>query len=1373
MSSPRSFFRTSLRLAWLAIAVVIITVAVLLASLRLALPLADRYHGEIAQLVGRILHHPVAITGLGASWHGFGPSIELQGVTIFDDTGRPLLRCAAARIDIGLLASLRHGQLELDQLTVRGAHVTVLRREDGGLALLGLNELDITPPNPAAAELFKQWIARQPRLAVEDSVLEWRDLAPDGRSFRFHGTRVEIRNRDGRHRIDADLVLPESLGRHLAITAEVSGDLFLPAEWSGNIYLRGEHIALGAFGTHAWSGIDLRDGWADVELWSDWRAGPQRIAGTVNASDVQFALQHTPAQTAASADSPPISATSETSPRANLQNPNTAGDKSPTATGPGDVSQGVHASTAAAIPPDARVPVAQHDEPVRDAHVPPADVVSSGAASQEGTPANTSLRARFQWQRTPEGWELNADRVGLRMSTDEASPAEWRIIYRTAVGGARDLEMGFSKARVEDAVAFVHAAQVLPETGDARLTALAPRGELRDGYVHYQWGGAAATTWLLRTDFQQLAWSTVEVVPGVTNVSGTLVSDREHGMVSIQAGASVVDAVRWFRAPLPLTSASGQFAWRRQGDSWQFGSDDIVVRNEDIHGRAAFRFVRLAGMEAPHLDFYADFDDGNGAHATRYLPVTLMHEKAVSWIDHAIVNGRITHGEARLQGWLNEFPFDHDDGAFEVNFHVADGVLDYAPGWPQFRDIATDVRFTGRSLEVRASTARTFDSNVTRAEVKVADLAGHPAVVTVNGTARGPTADVLRFVMQSPLHEKFGDYFANMEANGTSRLDLALGLPLADQPARVQGTLYFANSGLKLSDVDIDISAIEGRLNFYEGGVRGRNIRARLLDQPAVVKIRSEGEGAAHATLFEAEGMADAATIARRFLPPLAPRLEGSAPWHGTLKIASSRQGGTRLQINSPLTGVAVHLPEPLAKPADEQRLLTLDLPLPLKGTRATRVQYGDGFDVRLLLASANDAIKIRRGELHFGAGKAVLPDEDRLRVRGRIARLVVADWLALRGDGGSAARTGAVDTSTIDIALDTDDLLVLGQDFKDAILRVQRSPQMWQVDVEGATVAGYVQIPDDNNAQLTAEFTRLYLAAPGGGSATSGSQLDPHALPPLRIHVGDFHYGNLKLGDLTLLTARSARGMKVESLKAQSPLHALDLHGNWEADDGKQQSAFSLSFDSGDVGETLRSLGYADVVKDGKMHTDMNLTWPGSPADFALARAAGSVRFKIKDGRLLEVNPGAGRILGLLSLQALPRRLSLDFSDLFKKGLAFDQIQGDFAIENGVARTDNLTMDGPSARIIARGKVGLATEDYDQRIVVIPNVSAGLPLAGALAGGVAGGAAALLVERLLKQQINQIGRIEYQVTGPWSAPVVERVAGVGKETTENKGNTQ
>jgi uncharacterized protein YhdP len=240
--------------------------------------------------------------------------------------------------------------------------------------------------------------------------------------------------------------------------------------------------------------------------------------------------------------------------------------------------------------------------------------------------------------------------------------------------------------------------------------------------------------------------------------------------------------------------------------------------------------------------------------------------------------------------------------------------------------------------------------------------------------------------------------------------------------------------------------------------------------------------------------------------------------------------------------------------------------------------------------------------------------------------------------------------------------------------------------------------------------------------------------------------------------------------MHAHSPQRDLKGSGQWIMEDDQPRSSFQVTYSGDDAGNSLTALGFAGMIKGGKTHTDFKLQWPGSPTDFALAKAVGSINFEIKDGRLLDVEPGAGRILGLLSFQALPRRLTLDFSDLFQKGFSFDTLAGSFTIEKGNAFTDNMSMDGPAARIEAHGRVGLAAEDYDQRVTVIPNVSAGLPVAGALAGGIGGVAVMWLVEKILKPGIDKITKVDYQVTGPWANPTVTRITTAGQEkNTQDK----
>ena len=157
--------------------------------------------------------------------------------------------------------------------------------------------------------------------------------------------------------------------------------------------------------------------------------------------------------------------------------------------------------------------------------------------------------------------------------------------------------------------------------------------------------------------------------------------------------------------------------------------------------------------------------------------------------------------------------------------------------------------------------------------------------------------------------------------------------------------------------------------------------------------------------------------------------------------------------------------------------------------------------------------------------------------------------------------------------------------------------------------------------------------------------------------------------------------------------------------------------------------------------------------------RLNGHVRFDLDEGRLVSVDPGAGRLLGLLSVTALPRRFLLDFSDLTDSGLAFDSLSGSYALEEGVARTDNLRINGPSVRVEARGEVDLVQRVQDQRVTIYPGISHGLTAAATVLGGPAVGLFMLFAQELLDKPLDQVGQISYRLSGPLDNPQVEAPA--------------
>jgi uncharacterized protein (TIGR02099 family) len=1274
---------------WFTFAAALIVLAILLSAARLLLPSLGEYRGDVARWVGDILGQPVQIGELGASWHNWGPSVDLRKVTVLDAAGRqPVLQCAAARIDINLLASLRHWQFEPGLLTVQGLHLSLVRHEDGNITVVGLGGVEQGGMQDATKGAFKQWLQRQERLAIEQSSLQWRDLTAGGKTLEFTNVNLQLRNLNDRHRLDGTVDLPQTLGQSMEVAMDVRGDLFTSEFWQGQVYARGNAVRLGGWREKkAPLGLTALDGVVDFQVWSEWLNGVQQVEGDIHARDVHA-----------------------------TRNPATA-------------------STV-----DAAAVTTEH--------------LDIGA-----------LEGGFHWQRRQPGWTLDVDNFSITRQGAASPLAQLRVEYtQDDRKGSRDVQAAYSDLRAEDVTGLLLDADLVPGNIRERLVAIAPHGILHDGYFSYHSEPQQAPRFVMRSDFSGLAWQPDASLPGMQGLAGRVTANEKQGVLTLATQKAAVDFAKLFRAPLPVDALAGRIVWHRGDTALQMLAQDMTVRNEDAKVQFGFRLDVPQDGGSPYLDLKASFDGEGGDHVSRYLPAKIMGPATVAWLDKAVVNGRIIDGTAHISGPLADFPFDDGQGLFEIHFGVAYGILEYAAGWPRLEEIETEILFHGRRFEANAAAAKSLSSDILQTKVVIPNLTAKPVVLTVNGTAQGPVADVLRYVTESPLHDKLGTYLDSVAAGGQSRMQLSLKLPLAKLPATVNGTLRFDDSSLSFRDQGLTITHIDGDLKFSDRGLAADGIHAELFGQAVTIAANTESGKTGTLTTFSAQGNADAVAVAKRFAAPLASNVVGLAPWRGELRIPPKSEGWVELQVESSLQGVAIDLPSPLAKTADETRTLLVQVPLPLKPEKPIHLRYGDIVDAQVALESGATGMQLARGEVRFGGGTAALSNQGGgLRLTGTLPEFDVDQWSAVLSSKSADKALGTTSVlRQVDMEIGT--LKVASRQLDKVKLLANRGADAWDVDLKSVQVQGRIHLPDAVDAPIEMDMERLYLPRFKKGGGGGKSDTDPRKVHPLDIKAKSFHYADLDLGELKVSAIRTPTGLSFDEMHAHSDKRDLKVNGTWQMEGDSQQSAFSLAYNGEDTGATLTSLGFAGVIHGGKVHTDVRLKWPGAPTDFSLAKAAGSLSFEIKDGRLLDVEPGAGRILGLLSFQALPRHLLLDFSDLFQKGFSFDRLGGSFTIENGNAQTDNLVMAGPSARIEARGRVGLAAEDYDQVVTVTPDVSAGLPVAGALAAGVGAGAALFLMEKILKPGIDKITQVEYKVTGPWANPVVERIAVIQKD---------
>jgi uncharacterized protein YhdP len=465
-------------------------------------------------------------------------------------------------------------------------------------------------------------------------------------------------------------------------------------------------------------------------------------------------------------------------------------------------------------------------------------------------------------------------------------------------------------------------------------------------------------------------------------------------------------------------------------------------------------------------------------------------------------------------------------------------------------------------------------------------------------------------------------------------------------------------------------------------------------------------------------------------------------------------------------------LPAPLRKSAATPLPLRLDLPLPASAG-ALQLRLGRLMQLRGRMA---DGERPFAAVAEFGSIGDPLPiPEAGIAVRGQVPSLDIGGWVAAASGGG----TGQGGLQSVDVQVGAID--VLDRSFGEGRVRLRREAQGLWVGFDGAAIAGEIRVPSAEGAAVDGRFARLHWP-PMDTKAMTGSraestpavdQTDPSGLPPLQFRIEDFRLGEARLGRTELQTFPTPEGMHVDRFSTSSEALTVMASGDWTRIGGQTRSRFAVDFDADSLGGMLDALGFTGMVEEGPVKSRMVGDWPGSPGSFRLDRFDGNLRVDVGAGRLLDVEPGTGRFIGLVSIAEIPRRLTFDFSDFFEKGFAFNGMNGDFEFKDGDARTANLRIDGPAAEINVSGTTALAAREYDQRVEVLPKAGGVLPAIGAVTGGPAGAALGAVAQAVLQVPLKQATRTVYSVQGPWAEPDVDVVERGPRRTSPNRENPE
>jgi len=469
--------------------------------------------------------------------------------------------------------------------------------------------------------------------------------------------------------------------------------------------------------------------------------------------------------------------------------------------------------------------------------------------------------------------------------------------------------------------------------------------------------------------------------------------------------------------------------------------------------------------------------------------------------------------------------------------------------------------------------------------------------------------------------------------------------------------------------------------------------------------------------------------------------------------------------MESNLQGPSIDLPWPFGKSADESYPLKIETAIKRGISADTRIDFNNAMDVEIAsVKTKNNESAVSRIEILFGSETPQFTGEPGVSLSGTLEFLPVDDWSEYLRGHDTQANT-LLTTLPTSFDMDIKEVQVVGRKFEDVHLAGNRGETTWALDISSSAAKGRISIPTDvSNRLLRLDLEHLTLVGSSAPRPEEFEKLDPTQIPSIEMKSKAFHFKDIDFGQTEIRTTRLPKGLKLEHLTFSNPDFSAMATGNWISDDRGKTSQLDMKIKSPALAPLLDRFRYkAANIEGGEAEIRIDASWPGTPADFSLNRMVGTFELHAVDGRFLDIDPGGGRLFGLLSLQTLPRRLTFDFSDLFRKGFAFDRIDGIFQIEAGNAYTNSLTMEGPAARINVSGRTGLIEKDYDQRAIVTPALSSSIPIAAALFGPIGAGAGAVYylggkVFKSIPKKIDKFLTREYSIRGSWENPIIEKI---------------
>ncbi len=1310
------------------------------------LPNIDHYKSTVASAASHMLNRPVEIAGINARWYGLMPNLQLDGVLIRDQHGGQALLLPSVNATISWSSVL--GQIQLHSLEIVQPDLDIERGTDGRLSVAGML-IDASQPDDSRV---LNWLLDQPEIVVRSGKLRWLDRQRGAPELTLSDISFVLRNGWRSHQAALRATPPAALAGPVDMRIEFTHPPFTRdradfSRWSGKFY------------------ADWRE--AHFDAWRPYLDLPLKIAGGEGAL-----------RTWVSFDGGSIENVT-----ADLAMKNVA------------VTLG-------------------------DGLQPLSLVEVGGRISVEES--GTDLKSKWFAFGT-KGHQIQLTDFSLR--TDQGS-----VLPRTTASHRFIAASGTKRERHElkitqiDLDALSRLADHLPLSASERklLGELGLRGQLKDFAA--SWDGAlpGEAAFKLRGGFERLALKqrlaavggSALPVLGFDGLSGDIDADQDGGRIKLKSENSTLHTANYLGAPamsFEQLDLDGDWSLREGRRVLSIRLKRLDFQQAGLRGRLEGTHLLpwpLSTTKLGSVDLQANFPSVALNRVVNYLPTAIGHETR-DWMSAGLLDGRAEDVSLTIRGDLNEFPFRsrapgaNNDGVFKLSARVKQGRLSPAPQmlaadrrtllWPRIDDIDAQLTIDRSRLHIRADAAKTLGIPLSNVDVVIPDLMASAPQLDINGNASATLPAMLTYVNATPVAGWIDHLTAETRASGIARLNLKMQIPLTDSgKASVQGNLKFTGNEIQLWPSLPSVSAIQGELGFSDHGFQIASLQGNALGGSVAISGGTQRDGS---TQVRFEGSVTADGLGR-FVPSAsakryARKLSGGTRYVANLKI---RDQHLDFSLDSNLVGLAIDLPSPLRKAGPESfplRVAIAPSTILDNSTQAEeiRLTLGRNISARYLRTrpvSGNASWKLVRGGI--GVNAPIPGNDSGVALAVNLPTLDADAWRNALNSLGTDTAPAIESTSpeqvffTIDsINLRVNELTFAERSFENVVIGANRVRGGWQLNLNMNEMSGRATWEDPwserGAGKITARLTQLKIEERDRSDVSDllAGKKSSTELPGLDVVADNFELRGLKLGRLELaatnssLNAGPGREWRISKLTLTNPGASLRATGRWLASRSDSQSFLNYEMDITDAGQLLDRLGFERTMRGGKGKIEGDLSWRGDPSQFDFPTLSGNLSLKLGSGQFLKADPGVAKLLGVMSLQSLPRRLTLDFRDIFSEGFAFDGIASTATISRGTLKTDSFKMRGPNAVVLMDGTVDLSNETQNLTVVVIPELNAaGASVVYALAVNPVVGLGAFLAQFFLKNPVAAVLTQDYQVTGPWKDPVIKKLPSRRKPTEPN-----